>query len=203
MQRSKTGRSAPTLAWAFAAALMALCAQPGVASAQCAAWGFKYSLNALKQSNGVTVMLDDIERRGTLFTARATYRWAKMETYMGDFFMPDRQLRDGTVHGSADGRIEGDAFELKIYWNDADQTVGLYRGHVGEDGLVVAGEHWVYQRPGERFTWRLNSPLECRPVSGLFRPKPPPSRSEADAMDLGGLDGIDPYDARESDAARA
>lgn len=187
---------------AAAVATFSLCLAPGTASARCAAWDFRYELAAVKQSNGVTVSLDKIERRGNLFTAYATYRWAKLETYMGDFFMPDRQLRGDTVRGSLDGRIDGDVIELKIYWLDSDQTIGFYRGHIGEDGRIVGGEHWVYQRPGERFSWSLVSPLECRRVSGLFRPEPAPSRSEADAVDPGGLDGVHPYDPRASDSVR-
>ena len=75
--------------------------------------------------------------------------------------------------GPAVGSINGDSFELTVYWSD--NTIGVYTGKIGPQGLIV-GTTYEKNDPGNRADWHSDRVATC--LSSVAPAAAPPASTQ-------------------------
>ena len=137
---------------------------PSPAIAQCAEWDVsgKWTL-----TQGTFLIRIDLQQNGKVVTGDAIHN-AKVNA-QGQMFGAGQD-----VTGSVDGTVEGDKFNVQIYW--PDNLVGVYRGTIGPQGRVE-GITYDKAKPSVNASWYSNRVMKCRSTatikpSVILKPKP-------------------------------
>jgi len=75
--------------------------------------------------------------------------------------------------GPAVGSINGDSFELTVYWSD--NAIGVYTGKIGPQGLIV-GTTYDKNNPGNRADWHSDRVAKC--LSSVAPAAAPPASTK-------------------------
>ncbi len=120
----------------------------------------------LIQTNNTAVSLN-LEPSANGFAGQASFgHWVK-----DDFFLCNIGSCAGDVvniSGPAVGKINGNSFELTVYWSD--NAIGVYNGQVGPQGLIV-GTTFDKNNPQSTAQWHSNRVAACSANAA------PPARS--------------------------
>jgi hypothetical protein len=99
------------------------------------------------------------------------------------------------VGGSVDGTIDGDAFDITIYWTN--QTTGVYTGKINAQGRIT-GTTYDAQHPQTIASWHSDRTLKClsgsaasalrstppKPAVALGRVQPTPGAAAGPPMSI-------------------
>jgi len=78
--------------------------------------------------------------------------------------------KDTVIHsGPAVGTINGNSFDLTVYWND--NATGVYTGQVGPQGLIV-GSGYDKNNPASRADWHSDRVAVCSNAAAAAPPAP-------------------------------
>jgi hypothetical protein len=64
----------------------------------------------------------------------------------------------GLIHGTVDGTLEGDQFDVKIYWGN--NTIGVYQGTVRPSGRIE-GKGWEQRSRRTKVNWHSIGVMKC------------------------------------------
>lgn len=64
----------------------------------------------------------------------------------------------GLIHGTVDGTVQGDQFDVKIYWSN--KTVGIYEGTIRPSGRIE-GKGWEQSSRGTKVKWHSTGVMNC------------------------------------------
>lgn len=165
MTDSTNRTKALTAMLAFAA-----CGAPSPAQAACQQWNVGGDWTLI-QSNDTAASVR-LQQTGNQFSGQAQFgHWVE-----DDFFLCDIGScgKDYVIHsGPAVGTVNGDAFELTIYWNS--NAIGVYTGHIGPQGLIV-GTSFDKNDPATTAQWHSDRVATCTPT---VAPAPVPAAPAA------------------------
>src|SRR5260221_7319429 len=146
-------------------ALAAIFAAAPAFAADCTQWDMSGRW-VLIQTNNTAVSLN-LEPSANGFAGQASFgHWVK-----DDFFLCNIGSCAGDVvniSGPAVGRINGNSFELTVYWSD--NAIGVYSGQIGPQGLIV-GTTFDKNDPRTTAQWHSNRVAVCSAAA------PPPART--------------------------
>jgi hypothetical protein len=158
----KSNRTAPFgafPAWLLAGAFLAL-ALPGAALAACARWDVNGPLD-LVQTNG-SVVNATLHQTSTGIQGDARYEVKRDDGAFNGYNYYD-------VGGSLDGTLDGDSFDVTIYWTN--QTTGVYTGRISPQGRIT-GSTYDAQHPQTIANWYSGRTLTCLAAPAAPSPAP-------------------------------
>ena len=117
---------------------------PAAAEAACEQWDVSGRWTA-NQTDDLEIAFD-LQQSGTELQGKASARHSQ----------------SSWNHGSADGTINGNSFDLNVYWNGG--VIGVYAGRIGPQGRI---EGWTYDKvdPSSSGRWFSNTTVKCRPIA--------------------------------------
>ena len=147
--------TAPYIRCLVLGASMALQFAPAAAATVadiCTQWGLQGPVY-LVQSNRISALLL-VEQTGSLFKGTASYSNKQQQTGPASVIGPP------TVSDSAPvvGTLIRDEFEATVYWTD--KTIGVYKGRVGRQGLLV-GRTFDKTQPSTSADFHSDKTLVC------------------------------------------
>ncbi|WP_347260528.1 hypothetical protein [Rudaea sp.] len=113
-----------------------------VAQAACTQWDMSGEW-AIEQTNQPSPTSFTLEQTGTDLQGTASYRYTR--EHGGPILDIGSVVDDYAGHGPAVGTIQGDSLKLTVYWNN--NTIGIYEGRVGRQGLIVGSTYDANSRP--------------------------------------------------------
>jgi hypothetical protein len=150
------------------ASLLALAAAfataPAFAQAACQQWDLS-GYWSFVQSNGTTPGVT-LQQTGNQLHGNASYFY----TTEHSAWVIGTVVDDHAADGPAVGTINGNSFELTIYWNN--NSIGVYTGEVGPQGLIV-GNTYDKNDPGTTAQWHSNRVATCSAAAAVA---PPPAK---------------------------
>jgi hypothetical protein len=148
MKRNRPGPLTGLPAQLLASAALAL-ALPGAALAACPKWDVNGPLDMI-QTNG-SVVNATLHQTATGIQGDARYTVKRDDGAFNGYNYYD-------VGGSLDGTIDGDSFDLTIYWTN--QTTGVYTGRISPQGRIT-GSTYDAQHPQTIANWYSGRTLTC------------------------------------------
>jgi hypothetical protein len=146
------------------AAVLAL-ALPGAALAACAQWDVNGPLDMV-QSNG-SVVNATLQRTSTGIQGDARYLVKRDDGAFNGYNVY-------AVGGSLDGTIDGESFDLTIYWTN--QTTGVYTGRINPQGRIT-GSTYDAQHPQTIANWYSGRTLTCLAAPGAAPASAPAAKT--------------------------
>ncbi len=137
---------------------------PSAAQAACEQWNVGGGWT-ISQTNGVSARFD-LQQSGSEIQGSAAW------SHLGDpgIFLGSKDTV--FVNGSVDGTINGDVFEVTVYWNN--DTIGVYSGKVGPQGRIL-GTTADKMNPHSVASWRSDQTVKCLATAGPPPAKAPPA----------------------------
>lgn len=136
--------------------LIGIATMPASAMASCAQWDASGAWS-LTQSNGQGVRVS-LQQDGSTITGSA--QWPQI-TKNSPVLGIGQRGDDIVLHdGSVDGVINGNRFEVQIYWSRGRGAIGVYTGEIGPQGRIE-GRTYNRQNPSEQATWFSNATMRC------------------------------------------
>lgn len=133
----------------------ALAAAPAFAQAACQQWDMRGPWTLI-QSNDTAVSVT-LEPTGNGYSGQASFgRWVEDGFWLCDIGSCGKDYVG--FSGPAVGTINGNSFELTIYWNN--NAIGVYTGQVGPQGLIV-GSTFDRNDPRTTAQWHSNRVAAC------------------------------------------
>jgi len=139
----------------------ALVAAPTFADGGCAQWDMSGYWHFV-QSNGVTPGFT-LQQVGTNLHGHGSYLY----TTEHSAWVIGTVVDDHSGDGPAVGTINGNSFELTVYWNN--NTIGVYTGEVGPQGLIV-GTTFDKNDPGTTAQWHSDRVMTCSAAATPLAP---------------------------------
>lgn len=139
---------------------------PISAGAQCAQWDLSGDWKIL-QGRPMREIPIELEQKGRVITGSAELYDIRSDGTKGKFGLP--------ITGPVDGTIDGDRFNVQIFWANGD--VGVYNGTILPSGRLD-GEAYEKRSPKVRVPWHSNGVFKCAPPPPVI-PKPIKSSGKA------------------------
>lgn len=120
------------------------------------------------QSNGTTPGFT-LEQVGTNLHGHGSYFYTTEHSVL----VIGTAVDDHSGDGPAVGTINGNSFELTVYWNN--NTIGVYTGQVGPQGLIV-GTGFDKNNPGTTAQWHSDRVAVCSDAAAPVAAAPLPAK---------------------------
>lgn len=144
-----------------------LLVSPVLAAAACSQWDLRDVF--LRQGNFIVDF--SLEESGGNLQGQA--RWLDATEDTGWPLLPRIAGHHmSTMHGPADGSINGNQLQLTVFW--ADGTVGAYSGVIGPTGRIE-GTTYDKRNPSIRAQWHSQERIHCLVSASATPSEPPPS----------------------------
>ena len=145
--------------------IFALLASP--VEAECKQWSVGHGWR-LKQGS-INVDLN-LQQKGSVITGTATHDLHRK----GSDLLMGGYGGTTTVAGTVDGTVEGDSFDVKIYWDN--DTIGVYNGTIRASGKIE-GKGWEQKSRRTKVNWYSETRMVCADARLLPRRQSnPPAR---------------------------
>jgi hypothetical protein len=167
-------RYAGLLAFAFCLAAPVTAA----AQAPCVQWDASGNW-WIKQSNDIDVHMDLRQDGSTITGTASSWRLEVGETILGIGQQGDDYV--WLSNGSLDGTVQGDRFDVQIYWTTNGQ-IGVYSGEIGPRGRMEGTTH-DRRKPSSRASWFSSIPLKCADAAASQPNRPAKALGKRKAID--------------------